>query len=136
MEKAFLGRGWKFPPTFDKQVESIRMSEEDEDIRESLKILLGTRRGERTMLPEYGCDLHQLVFEDLDSTAINQLRSVITKAVLFFEPRIVLDEVNIRVDNQDVGLLHITLHYTISLTNTRTNMVYPFYLLEGTDIVN
>ncbi len=136
MEKAFLGRGWKFPPTFDKQTGDIKMAEEEDDIRESLRILLGTRRGERVMQPEYGCDLHQLVFEDLDSTAISHLKSVITKAILFFEPRIVLEEIEIRFDSQDIGLLHIILHYTVSLTNTRTNMVYPFYLLEGTDIVD
>lgn len=132
--KTFLGIGWKFPPTFDKSIKSVEMVSEEEDIRESLMILLSTKPGERIMRPEYGCDTQALVFETINTTSITVLKRMIQRAILYFEPRITLDEIEAQMDEDIHGKLLINLHYTIRKTNTRSNMVYPFYLIEGTEI--
>ena len=65
-DRAFLGRGWSFPPTFDRKVGGVQMLEHEDDIASSLHILLSTARGERIMVPQYGCNMDELVFENLD----------------------------------------------------------------------
>ena len=105
----------------------------EQDIQESLRILLSTKPGERTMLPDYGCDMHFLIFETIDSTLITQMKKKIETAVLYFEPRITIDEIDINTEQSLDGLLWVNLSYTINNTNTRSNMVYPFYFIEGTE---
>lgn len=130
---AFLGRGWSFPPAFDLDDGEIDMVNGAQDIEQSLRILLATSPGERVMDPEFGCGLKALVFHSLDSTLIARIKKVITKAVLFYESRIDLQSVEVAEQDELNGKLHIQLNYTIVSTNTRTNLVYPFYLLEATD---
>ncbi len=132
-KKTFLGVGWKFPPTFDKTSGSIMLVSEEEDIRESLFILLSTKPGERTMLPEYGCDLNKMIFESIDSSLITEMKGMIENAILYFEPRIILNEVDISQDKTNDGLLLIDVQYTVRKTNKRSNMVYPYYILEGNE---
>ncbi|GAL86329.1 hypothetical protein MYP_3558 [Sporocytophaga myxococcoides] len=132
-KKTFLGVGWKFPPTFDKTSGSIMLVSEEEDIRESLFILLSTKPGERTMLPEYGCDLNKMIFESIDSSLITEMKGMIENAILYFEPRIILNEIDISQDKTNDGLLLIDVQYTIRKTNKRSNMVYPYYILEGNE---
>lgn len=133
-DKSFLGTGWGFPPEFSRRGKEVRLVSADDDIRESLRILLSTSPGERVMYPEYGCGLRAMVFGNIDSSTITGIKDLIESAVLFFEPRITLD--NIEVDTGELyqGILRISLEYTIRTTNTRSNMVYPFYILEGTNI--
>lgn len=133
-KKTFLGIGWKFPPTFDKRIKSVEMVSEEEDIRQSLYILLSTKQGERIMRPDYGSDVQTMIFEPIDANTTTYLKESIRRAVLYFEPRITLDEVHVEEDDEEDGLLHVSLEYTIRKTNTRTNMVYPYYILEGTDL--
>lgn len=133
-KKTFLGIGWKFPPTFDKRIKSVEMVSEAEDIRQSLYILLSTKQGERIMRPDYGSDVQSMIFEPIDVSTTTYLKETIKRAILYFEPRITLDEVIVVEDGEEDGLLLITLNYTIRKTNTRTNMVYPYYVLEGTDL--
>ena len=118
-KKTFLGIGWKFPPTFDKTSGSIMLVSEEEDIRESLFILLSTKPGERTMLPEYGCDLNKMIFESIDSSLITEMKGMIENAILYFEPRIILNEIDISQDKTNDGLLLIDVQYTIRKTNKR-----------------
>jgi uncharacterized protein len=127
----FLGKGWAFPPSFDLQEQTVAMVTAEDDIRESLYILLSTIPGERVMLPDYGCLLHHHVFAVLGETLQTHLKSLIEHAVLFFEPRITLDKIEM-TEHSDRGRLSIMLEYTIIQTNTRNNMVIPFYLNEGT----
>ena len=132
-EKTFLGIGWKFPPTFNPKTSTVEMVSGEEDIKESLTILLSTKPGERTMLPEYGCDMHFLIFENIDSTLITQMKKKIETAILYFEPRITIDDIDINADQSLDGLLWVNLSYIINNTNTRSNMVYPFYFIEGSE---
>lgn len=133
-KKTFLGIGWKFPPSFDKKMGSVVLVSEEQDIRESILILLSTRPGERLMSPEYGCALSQFTFENMDFTLINEMKSRIEKAILYFEPRVNVAEIQIDQDENIDGLLNISIDYIVRKTNNRSNMVFPYYLIEGTDV--
>lgn len=126
----FLGTGWAFPPAFDDRQLGALMVEQVDDIEESLRILLSTRPGERVMHPRYGCDLRRMVFENIDSSALTEIRDLVEKAVLFFEPRITLQQVDIDIDDLPNGVLRLRLVYTVRTTNARHNWVYPLYLTE------
>jgi uncharacterized protein len=82
MEKAFLGRGWSFPPTFDQVPGSVEMLQEEADVASSLEILFSTRPGERIMLPEYGCNMEELIFESLDTRMKTLMSDKIEAAIL------------------------------------------------------
>jgi uncharacterized protein len=132
-ERSFLGQGWSFPPVFNRKNKKVEMVKEEEDIKQSLQILLSTRIGERVMRPDFGCNLDEMLFENLDITLKTYVTDLIESAILYFEPRIELNAVEIQPDNELEGLLMIHLIYTIRSTNTRNNFVYPFYKIEGTN---
>lgn len=136
INKAFLGVGWGFPPEFYKHGEVLeaKMVAEEEDIRESLRILLSTRPGERVMQPDYGCGLHAMVFEGLDESTATELKDIIQRAILFYEPRITLESIDVNTEDELEGRLKIQLNYNVRKTNTRSNIVYPFYYREGTQV--
>jgi len=134
MDKSFLGRGWGFPLEFDPLSKAVKISSEEEDIAESLRILLATRPGERVMQPSYGCGLHALVFDSVNERMISELRETVERAILFFEQRIELERVDVDSGQSYDGLLQIRVYYTIRSTNTRSNIVYPFYFQEGTNV--
>ncbi len=135
IDRSFLGTGWSFPPEFDRPSGTVKMVSEEDDIRESLWILLSTSAGERVMQPAYGCGLRSLIFENMSESTITEIKDVIERAVLFFEPRITLDSVEVDTAGIYDGLIKIKLDYTIRTTNSRSNMVYPFYFQEGTAMV-
>lgn len=129
-DQRFLGTGWGFPPSFHPFGGGLklRMVSQEEDIRESLHILLSTSPGERVMQPEYGCGLRRMVFGHLDESTVTAIKDVVATAVLRHEARIVLDEVQVDLSEWADGVLHLRLDYRVRSTNTRANMVYPFYL--------
>jgi hypothetical protein len=105
------------------------------DISESLRILLSTNPGERVMLPAFGCGLRRMVFEDITEQMMTEMKEMIRKAILFFEPRITLNRIDTQVVDPLGGELEISIDYTVRTTNTRHNLVYPFYLHQATDPV-
>ena len=105
----------------------------EEDIQQSLYVLLSTSPSERVNRYDYGCPLRKYAFEVMDTEMVTQMRNDITRAVMLFEPRITLEEVSFEKKEEE-GVLLIKLIYTIVRTNNRSNMVYPFYLNEGTGI--
>ena len=133
-DKSFIGKGWAFPPEFDKHSEENKMSHEEEDIRESLNILLSTNPGERVMHPAFGCGIKSLVFDSIKVSTITILKDMIKKAILFFEPRIDLETIDVNTNQINEGLLMINIYYIIRTTNSRSNMVYPYYFIEGSNI--
>lgn len=133
MDKGFLGRGWSFPPTFRDQGRSVEMAEAEEDIRQSLGILLSTRTGERVLRPTFGWRREALVFGPLSTTFVTLLRREIETAVLFFEPRVELSAVRVERLADNDGVVEIRLDYIVRATNTRNNLVFPFYLAEATN---
>lgn len=133
-DRAFLGTGWSFPPEFDRPAKAVKMVSGEEDIQESLRILLSTVPGERVLQPSYGCGLKRVVFEQVSENTITEIKDLIERAVLFFEPRISLTYIEVDTSQVYKGLMRIRLDYTVRETNTRSNMVYPFYFLEGTNL--
>lgn len=128
---AFLGTGWSFPPTFDRHGASVRMVSAETDIRESLWILLSTNLGERIMLATYGCDLWSQVFVGLTTTKANEIANMVTNAIVEWEPRVAVESVSVMETAID-GWIDISIDYWIRQTNTRSNLVYPFYRRELT----
>ena len=133
-ENSFLGTGWAFPPAFDSDSGSVEMVQEEEDIRQSLQILLSTSIGERVMQPLYGCNLRDYQFEPVSNTFIGFLVDMVERAILFFEPRIQVENISI-TEPGDIqvfeGKLLISIDYVIAGTNSRYNYVYDFYLQEA-----
>lgn len=132
--KAYLGTGWSFPPTFDSSSKTVTMVSAEKDIEQSLEILLSTSFGERVMQPDYGCNLKDYQFESMDNAFIGFIKDLVERAILFFEPRIRLERIDItEEDSFDLieGKLKIIVHYEIEGTNTRYNYVYDFYLREA-----
>lgn len=127
---AFLGSGWSFPPTFNRHAASVDMARADVDIRESLWILLSTNLGERIMLATYGCNLWSQVFTTLTPTTANEIAHMVTNAIIEWEPRVSVESVVV-TDNTLNGWLDISITYMVRQTNTRSNLVYPFYTREA-----
>jgi len=132
--KSFLGTGWSFPPLFNNETNEVEMLSDEEDIESSLNILLSTRLGERTMLPGYGCNLDELVFESLTTTFKSYIKDLVKTAIIRHEPRIKLNSIELDDSLELDGVILITVDYMIQSKNTRYNYVYPFYLNEGSDI--
>jgi phage baseplate assembly protein W len=108
------------------------MTSDEQDIQCSLQILLSTRQGERVLLPDYGCDLEPLVFVPLSSTFNTYIKNLVETAVQTYEPRITLNSVNLATDQEVQGIILIEVDYTVKATNSRFNLVFPYYKTEGT----
>jgi phage baseplate assembly protein W len=132
--RSFLGRGWGFPPEFNRETKAVNMLEDEADIKSSLEILLSTRLGERVMVPDYGCNLDELLFKPLTLTLKTFVIDLIKTAILYYEPRIDLNKIEIDPTDELEGVLLINLDYTVRATNSRKNMVYPFYKAEGNEL--
>ncbi|NSL86356.1 GPW/gp25 family protein [Chitinophaga solisilvae] len=130
-DQSFLGTGWCFPPAFNNNTGTVQMVAEAEDIEQSLKILLATRPGERVMQPRFGCNLEVLLFEPITTSLLAYVKDMIQTAILYYEPRIELDFVRINAVDDTNGLILISMEYTVLATNSRYNLVYPFYINEG-----
>ncbi|MBN9297679.1 MAG: GPW/gp25 family protein [Filimonas sp.] len=131
---SFLGTGWQFPPQFSRQAKGALMLSDEADIKNSLEVLLSTRVGERLMQPKFGCNLDELLFEPLSVTLQTYIKDLVSTAIFYYEPRIQPDNVTL-VAAEEEGVVLMTIDYTIRSTNTRHNLVYPFYLNEGTNII-
>ena len=131
---SFLGTGWAFPPAFDNESGTVNMVSNEEDIRESLNILLSTSLGERVMQPKYGCNLIDYLFEPLSSSMIGFIKDRVENAILFYEPRIIAEKIEVTDDGSfDLieGKFIISVEYTIPGTNSRFNYVYDYYKNEA-----
>ncbi|RFM32309.1 GPW/gp25 family protein [Chitinophaga silvisoli] len=131
---SFLGRGWSFPPTFNLQTGAVELVSDYEDIHESLNILLSTSLGERVMQPKYGCNLNDYLFEPLSSSMIGYIKDRVQSAILFYEPRIIADKIDVTADSSfDLieGRFTISIEYTVPETNSRFNYVYDYYKNEA-----
>lgn len=130
---SFLGRGWSFPVRFDSSLSSLEMVEMDQDVRESLIVLLSTHPGERITNPDFGCPVRDVLYGTISPTTITILQDIIRRSVENYEARIELHDVVITFDEIE-GVIFVHLDYTIRRVNMRTNIVYPFYKIEGTEI--
>lgn len=134
--RSFLGKGWSFPPAFDAKTGSVEMVEDIEDINQSLDILLATSLGERVMQPQYGCNLHDYMFESSSNALISYLKDLVRRAILLYEARIRVEKIEITpAESFDLieGRLTISIDYLVTNVNSRFNYVYDFYLREANE---
>lgn len=130
MAMDFLGVGWKYPVNADYNGK-IAMSRYEEDIKEAIWIILGTAKGERVMRPDFGCGIHDLVFAPVNTATVTLVEDSVREALTFWEPRIELIKVEASTEYADEGKLPVSIDYRVRTTNNRFNLVYPFYLKEG-----
>ena len=107
------------------------MSEYELDIKEAIRTILLTNRGERMMRPDFGASLVDFLFEPISSSTMELLRTRVTEALIDWEPRIDIESVTVTVDDSEPNKLLIGMKYWVRTTNTLANLVYPFYLQEG-----
>ena len=135
MAKSFLGIGWGFPvapldKSAGKKAGTLAVAEYEERVRQSIWIVLGTAKGERVMRPDFGCGIHDLVFEQNTPATAGKVSMAVRDALLAFEPRI--DVLDVQVEAREGGaLLHITVNYQVRATNNAFNLVFPFYLQQA-----
>jgi phage baseplate assembly protein W len=126
-----LGRGWAFPPAFSKQMRSVAMTADIENVRQSLYLLLQTAPGERVMLPTYGTDLARFFFREPTAATLDEIGKVVATAIRLWEPRIELMRVAASLDAVRIGLILIDIEFLVLATGSRSNMIFPFYLSEA-----
>ncbi len=129
-QKAFLGVGWSFPPAVSRDGRTSIVAYDD-DIRQSIRIILGTDQGERVMRPDFGAGLRSFVFGSMSATALHTVRTRVENALVEWEPRIDVENVTVEEDSQELSKLNIRITYRVRATNTLNNLVFPFYLQEG-----
>jgi hypothetical protein len=129
--KAFLGRGWAMPVALDPRTGLVAGVAYEEDIRQSILIILETAPGERVMRPSFGCGIHELVFAAVDSTTLQRVRSTVEEALRRCEARIDVLAVNVDEAAITEGQLLVEIEYRVRKTNQLGNLVFPFYFREG-----
>ena len=132
--KSFMGTGWKFPVEFKKDLGTVVMLSGEEDIRNSLDVLFATRVGERIMHSSFGSALESFLFMPVNRSVMTYMKAVMSDEILFNEPRIILNDIEIQPSATEDGKLDIIFDYTVSETNNRYNYVYPFYIQEATNL--
>ena len=129
MPQSFLGVGWGFPVA-PAAGGALDVAAYDESVRQAVWIVLGTAKGERVMRPDFGCGIHDLVFARNSASTAGQVTRSVKEALLLFEPRI--DLLDVQVQAQNGGeVLQISVDYRVRTTNNAFNLVFPFYLEQG-----
>ncbi|MHB9833304.1 GPW/gp25 family protein [Paraburkholderia terrae] len=129
--KDFLGRGWAMPVDLEPRTGVVAGVAHEEDIRQSILIILETTPGERVMRPNFGCGIHELVFESIDSTVVQRIQSVVDDALRRCEARIEVLGVTVDENPTQEGALLVEVEYRVRKTNQTGNLVFPFYFREG-----
>jgi phage baseplate assembly protein W len=128
--KAFFGVGWAYPPCAAKDG-TTALAAYEEDVKEAIRIILGTNWGERVMRPDFGAGLDAFVFSPLNQTTMQQVQTRVRDSLIKWEPRIDVKQVNVTIDPSERSKMLIAITYRVRVTNTLQNLVYPFYLEEG-----
>ena len=129
--REFLGRGWAFPVHIAEDTGLIERVSYEEDIKQSIRIILGTAKGERVMRPDFGCGIHDLVFAAVTAQLIAQIQATVRAALRSYEARIDVRSVGVDASGLDRGHLDVLIDYEVRATNQPGNLVYPFYFQES-----
>jgi uncharacterized protein len=133
-ENNFLGSGWAFPITFSKGNLLVSVSSYENNINNSIDIILKTHKGERNLEPQFGSGLQKFFFRKMDSTLKGEITEAVKYSLLLNEPRISVKDVVVEYTDLLEGLVEITVIYVYNQTNTRHNYVFPFHIKEGTNL--
>ena len=126
MEVNFLGVGWTFPVDLDQN--QVAVAKYEDAVRQSIWMILGTAKGERVMRPDFGCDIHERVFAPHSSGTIGQIVSDVRDALIEWEPRIDVLDIDTIPNRSQPNVVLIQVNYQVRTTNNVFNLVYPFYL--------
>ncbi len=130
MSEEFIGAGWAFPLRVDASG-GIALVRREQELEESIRLVLGTALGERPMRPEYGCAIHDYVFAPADATTAGRVAYEVRASLERWEPRIEVVDVEVSVEPEDASVLYITVTYAIRGTNDPRNLVFPFYVIPS-----
>jgi len=128
-----IGSGLAFPLQVDRRG-GIALARDETDIEQAIELILGTAPGERPMRPEFGCGVHDFVFDSIDASTIGKMENAIRDALDHWEPRIVVETVEFDLSDVDEGRLMIDIGYRVRVTNTIRNLVYPFYVIPAEEL--
>jgi uncharacterized protein len=128
-----IGSGLAFPLQVDRRG-GIALARDEQDIDQAIQLILGTAPGERPMRPEFGCGVHDFVFDTIDAGTIGRMEEAIRSALSRWEPRIEVRSVEFDVSQSGEGVLAIDIGYTLRATNTDRNLVYPFYVIPAEEM--
>ena len=131
---SFYGSGWSFPVTFSAGNYQLDLTSYEDNVNDSIDIILQTNKGERCLEPQFGSGLQQFFFRKLDETLKGEMIDAVKNALLINEPRITVTNVDIHFSDPQNGLVSILIAYQYNQTNTRHNYVFPFHLNEGTNL--
>jgi phage baseplate assembly protein W len=126
----FIGSGWGFPLRTDA-TGGIALVSRDRELEEAMRLILATAPGERPMRPEFGCGVHDYVFAGTDATSARAIAVEVRQALLRWEPRVIIEDVDVVPDDDDAALLYINVLYRPKATNDPRNLVFPFYTIPS-----
>ena len=128
-----IGSGLAFPLQVDRRG-GIALARDETDIEQAIELILATAPGERPMRPEFGCGVHDFVFDSIDATTVGRMELAIREALDRWEPRVVVETVEFNLDEVADGRLIIDIGYRVRATNTMRNLVYPFYVIPAEEL--
>ncbi|MEU2834749.1 GPW/gp25 family protein [Streptomyces lavendulae] len=133
-DTSMTGNGWSFAAGLAPD-NTVALATAEDDIEQAIHLILATRPGERAMRPEYGCDVHHLIFAPADATTAGQAVYETRRALERWEPRIDVTTIDVSTDDTDDTVLYLDIHYTIRTTNSSHNLVFPFYVIPSENTV-
>ena len=128
-----IGSGLAFPLQVDRRG-GIALARDETDIEQAIELILGTAPGERPMRPEFGCGVHDFVFDSVDASTVGRMELAIRDALDRWEPRVIVDTVEFNLDEVAEGRLIIDIGYHVRATNNMRNLVYPFYVIPAEEL--
>ncbi len=129
--REFLGTGWAFPPRIASETGLVATVSYEQDIQQSILIILTTAKGERVMRPDFGCGIHELVFAAVTAQVVAQIATTVRDALRTYEARINVQKVTVGTAGLARGYLDVVIDYEVRATNQPGNFVYPFYFQES-----
>jgi phage baseplate assembly protein W len=130
MAEAFVGKGLSFPLKTTASG-AIALVQADQELRESIRLILGTAYGERPMRPEFGCGIHDLVFAPANSTTAGQAAYEVRRSLERWEPRVDVEDVDVSFDAGNSALMYVAVSYKVKGGNDPRNLVFPFYTIPA-----
>ena len=128
-----IGSGLAFPLQVDRRG-GIALARDETDIEQAIELILATAPGERPMRPEFGCGVHDFVFDSIDAGTVGKMELAIRDALDRWEPRVVVQTIEFDLSGVGEGRLMIDIGYRVRATNTMRNLVYPFYVIPAEEL--